>query len=222
MSTPTGVDTRDMVTVHKAFRREFAQAPALIRGVVAGDREWAAIVADHLQLVLDMLHHHHTGEDRLLWPKLHERVEAELRPIVELMEHQHEGIHAAMDQVTEVLPRWRAEAGEAEREQLAAGFERVSTLLDEHLTAEEARLLPLAARAVTPEEWHQLGEEGMASIPKKHMPMIFGMIMKDGDPEVIRGLVAELPLVPRLLLPRIAPRVYARYVRRLHAGAAAA
>ena len=109
------VDTRDMVTVHTAFRREFAQAAGLIRGVPAGDRERSATVADHLQLVLDMLHHHHTGEDRLLWPKLHERVAAELRPIVDLMESQHEGIHAEMDQVTAVLPRWRAEAGEAER-----------------------------------------------------------------------------------------------------------
>ena len=219
MSTSTAIDTRDMVMIHRAFRREFAQAPALVRGVAAGDRERATTVADHLQLVLEMLHHHHTGEDRLLWPKLHERVEAELRPIVELMESQHEGIHAVMDQVTAVLPRWRADAAEAEREQLAAGFEQLSTLLDEHLAAEEAQLLPLAARSVSLEEWHQLGEEGMASIPKKHLPMIFGMIMKDGDPAVIRGLLAELPLVPRLLLPRMAPRAYARYTRRVHGGA---
>jgi hypothetical protein len=42
------------------------------------------------------------------------------------------------------------------------------------------------------------------------------MIMKDGDPEVIRGILAKAPLVPRLLLPVVGPRAYARYARRVY------
>ena len=35
---PTGaVDTRDMVVVHVAFRREYRLAPALVRGVTPDD-----------------------------------------------------------------------------------------------------------------------------------------------------------------------------------------
>jgi hypothetical protein len=40
--------------------------------------------------------------------------------------------------------------------------------------------------------------------------------MYGADPAVFRGMLSHAPLVPRLLMPRLAPRVYAQYVRRLH------
>jgi iron-sulfur cluster repair protein YtfE (RIC family) len=215
MTAAQPIDTREMVVVHTAFRREFAEAPALIRAVPAGNRERAQRVGDHLQLILEMLHHHHDGEDRLLWPKLLDRVEADLRPVIELMERQHEGIHAELERATELLGRWREAAEEDDREQLAACVERLTALLEEHLAAEEERLLPLAARCLTQQEWDQLGEEGMGGIPKKQLPTVFGMIMKDGDPEVIRVMLSHTPPPVRVLLPRVAPRLYARYARRL-------
>ena len=74
MTASTGIDTREMVVVHTAFRREIGAAPGLVRGVAAGDRARAHVVGDHVGLLLEMLHHHHVGEDDLLWPKLLERV----------------------------------------------------------------------------------------------------------------------------------------------------
>jgi iron-sulfur cluster repair protein YtfE (RIC family) len=215
VTATTGIDTREMIAVHTAFRREFDQAPALVRAVPAGNRARTSRVADHVQLALDMLHHHHTGEDRLLWPKLLERVPAELAPTVELMERQHEGVHAELVQATAALERWRAGEGEVDRDELAASLERLTALLIEHLAAEEERILPLAAQSLTQAEWDEIGAEGMAGIPKKHLPMVFGMIMADADPEVIRGMLAHAPLLPRLVLPRVAPAVYGRYRRRL-------
>ncbi|MCU1604138.1 MAG: hypothetical protein JWP46_603 [Modestobacter sp.] len=42
MSTAApGVDTREMVAVHSAFRREFGLAPALVRAVAPGDVQHA-------------------------------------------------------------------------------------------------------------------------------------------------------------------------------------
>ena len=43
--------------------------------------------------------------------------------------------------------------------------------------------------------------------------------MKDADPEVIRGMLADAPLVPRLMLPFVGG--HARYARRIHGAAAA-
>jgi hemerythrin superfamily protein len=209
------VDTREMVCVHSAFRREFAEAPALIRSVAVGDRRHAEPVAEHLQLMLTMLHHHHDGEDRLLWPKLRARAEPELQPVIELMERQHAGIHGEVTQATAVLGRWRTFAHERDREHLADCFGRFSRLLEEHLAAEEEQLLPIAARWLTQEEWDELGEEGMAGIPRKQLAAVFGMIMKDGDPEVVRTMLSHAPPPVRVLLPRMAPRSYARYARRL-------
>src|ERR687885_1972473 len=106
MTTSTGIDTREMVVVHTAFRRELGAAPELVRGVAAGDRARAQVVGDHVQLLLDMLHHHHVGEDELLWPKLLERVPEELVPVVHLMEGQHELIAQELDTAATVLPGW--------------------------------------------------------------------------------------------------------------------
>jgi hemerythrin-like domain-containing protein len=217
MSTAApGADTREMIAVHSAFRREFGLAPALVRAVAPGDVERAQVVADHLELIGTFLHHHHVGEDRLLWPKLLERVPVELAPTVELMERQHEAVHEVIEEMTAALAGWRTGAAELDRDRLADALDRLHALLMEHLAAEEQHILPLAARSLTAEEWGELGEDGMAAQPKSKLPMIFGMIMKDGDPEVIRGMLGNAPLVPRLMLPFVGPRAYARYARRVY------
>jgi hemerythrin-like domain-containing protein len=222
MSSPApGVDTREMIAVHSAFRREFRLAPGLVRAVAPGDVSRAEVVAEHLELIATFLHHHHDGEDRLLWPKLLERVPAELAPTVALMERQHEGVHEVIEEMTAALARWRDAAAEADRDELADALDRLHALLVEHLGAEEQHILPLASSSLTAAEWGELGEDGMAAQAKSKLPMIFGMIMKDADPEVIRGMLANAPLVPRLMLPFVGPRAYARYARRIHGAAAA-
>lgn len=209
-------DTRDMLVVHDSIRRQFGQAPALVRGVAAGDRDRAAIVADHVRLLGELLHHHHVGEDRLLWPVLRPRVPADLATTVEGMERQHEGIAAVQDAVTAHLAAWRADADEAARETLATALEELFERIAEHLAAEEQHILPLAARHMTPAEWQRLGEEGLGGLPRKQLPLALGMVMYGADPARIRDMLAHAPLLPRLVMPYLAPRVYARYARRVH------
>ena len=211
----SAVDTSEMVVVHDAFRREFEEAPALIRSVGAGDRSHAEAVGAHLQLLLELLHQHHDGEDRLLWPTLRARIGAEQQPAIDLMEQHHAAIHVEVTQATAVLGRWRTFAHQRDREPLADCFDRFSGLLDEHLTAEEEQVLPLAARCLTQEEWDRLGTEGMAGVPRDQLPVVAGMIMKDGDPAVVRAVLAHVRWPARVLLPRMAARSYARYARRL-------
>jgi hemerythrin-like domain-containing protein len=218
-TTPT--DTRDMVVVHDSIRRQFGAAPALVRGVAIGDTNRAAVIADHVELLGELLHHHHVGEDRLLWPVLQPRVPADVAPTVERMERQHEGIAEAQATVTTAVPAWRAAAGAGEREALAAGLEDLFERITEHLAAEEEHILPLAAAHMTPAEWQRLGEDGIGGLPKKQLPLVFGMVMYQADPEVIRAMLSHAPLLPRLLMPKLAPRTYARYVRRLHETTAA-
>jgi hemerythrin-like domain-containing protein len=208
-----------MVAVHVAFRREFRRAPALVRGVAAGDTARSRVVADHVRFIADMLHHHHAGEDRLLWPVLLQRVPADVAPVVELMERQHEGVAAVLTEVDDVLPRWRAAAREDDREGLAGALERLTVLLEEHLGAEEERILPLAARTVTEAEWRRLGEEGLGGIPKRQLPLAIAMVMAEGDPEVVREMLTAAPLPARLLMPRVGPALLRRYERRVYGAA---
>src|SRR5215472_7521004 len=102
MVTTTGeryADTRDMYVVHTMFRREFGLMAALVRGVTAGDTERAQIVAEHIELMNGVLHHHHAGEDKHLWPRLVHRGSEEVTPVVHLMKDQHEGIGKTIDEI---------------------------------------------------------------------------------------------------------------------------
>jgi hemerythrin-like domain-containing protein len=217
MTVDQRTDTGDMLVVHGALLREFRRALELVRGVSPGDQARARQVADHVTLLLQFLQLHHTGEDRLLWPRLLDRLPADVASTVELMERQHETIHALIEETTASALRWRSSADGAERDRLADLLDRLITELVEHLGVEEERILPLASRCLTQAEWDQLGEEGLGALPKTRLPLAFGMLVKDADPEVIRGILAHVPLVPRVVLPRIGPRVYARYTRRLDA-----
>jgi hemerythrin-like domain-containing protein len=214
------VDTRDMIVVHKVFRREFRLVPGLVRGTAVGDVTRASTVAAHVQLMNQFLHMHHTSEDRVLWPKLLERAPKELEPIVTRMQTQHEGIHEAIDAAERVLPRWRNRPASAERDELAGALERLHAALEEHLAAEEQHILPLARRWMSAAEWRELGDEAFAQLPKNKLPLVFGMLMYDGEPEVITGILALAPVLPRLLMPVLAPRAFARYARRVHGTAA--
>lgn len=215
-STAGRVDTRGMIVVHTALRRDFRLAPGLVRGVTPGARRRARVVADHVELISGLLHHHHENEDRLLWPKLKQRVPDELAPTVELMESQHHGLDQELTAARQLTTRWKGTAAAHDRDELANCLDRVCALLVEHLTAEEERILPLAATNLTPAEWGQLGKQGMASMGKKQLPLLFGMYMYEGDPGVIQTMLARAPWLPRMLMPRIAPRVFARYSRRVY------
>jgi hypothetical protein len=166
-----------MVVVHDSIRRQFGAAPALVRGVAVGDAARTAVVADHVHLLGELLHHHHTGEDRLLWPVLQPRVPADVVTTVERMEAQHEGIAQTQATVTAALSAWRAGAGEADREALATALDELHERITEHLGAEEQHILPLAAEHMTAAEWQRLGEEGIGGLPKSKLPLG----VRDGD-----------------------------------------
>ncbi|MDX2645698.1 hemerythrin domain-containing protein [Streptomyces sp. PA03-1a] len=207
-------DTRDMYMAHTALRREFRLLPDLIRSVAPGDTRRAEVVGAHAALVCRVLHTHHEGEDLLLWPKLAERASVDAEAIVPTMEQQHHAIDALHGEVTGLLGGWRSTGRGGE--ELADAFERLLTVLVRHMALEEKEILPLAAKYVTAAEWHQLGEHGMASTPKKDLPLVFGMAMYEGDPETIKAVLATAPLPLRLIVPVLGRRRYASHARQVH------
>lgn len=129
------------------------------------------------------------------------------------MERQHGDVAALVTRAQELLPAWRKDRSATD--ELADTLDRLYAGLVEHLALEEREVLPLAAAHVTPQEWARLGEEGMASVPGKERPRVLGMFMLEGDPTAIRAMLAEAPLPIRLLMPRLAPRSYASYSRKV-------
>ncbi|WFF00270.1 hemerythrin domain-containing protein [Micromonospora sp. WMMD964] len=207
-------DVRDMYMAHALMRRELGLLPRVVRGVTPGDAARAEIVGAHTELVTMILHLHHQGEDALLWPLLNARGGAEATAIVPIMEKQHHAIEEANETVAALLPGWRATGRGGD--DLADACERLYTAVAEHMTLEEREILPLAEKHVTHAEWKQMGEHGMKDAPKKSVPLALGMMMYEADPEVIKGILAEAPLLIRLLMPIIAPRTYAKHAKRIH------
>ena len=209
-------DTRVMPVIHTLFRREFRLAGGLLRGVREGDTARAAVVADHLDLVGEILHHHHTAEDELLWPLLLERVPDDLAPIVHLMESQHGRVEQLLDEITPLLAQWRRTAGTNERDRMAGMYDDLYVALAEHLDAEEQRLLPIAARAVTQEEWERMGERARAGTPKGKQFVVLGMIAYDGGPEGVAHMLERAPAPVRWLVPRLGARAYRKHALTVH------
>lgn len=211
-------DTWEMVVVHRVFRREFRMAPALVRAVAPGDTARAEILADHLGNVAHGLHHHHTGEDELLWPLMLARVSMRAE-LINRMEAQHERLHAPLARIEELLPRWRTRALAADRDELADVLAEASAALDEHLADEEREILPLVEEYITPAEWHALGERGKTSLPKGKMALVFlGAILEEATPAEKKRFLADLPAPARLLWRLTGERVYAKARDRVRVG----
>lgn len=209
-------DTRVMNTLHTFFRREHRLAGGLLRGVADGNTARAAVVRSHLEFLCRALHHHHTVEDRVLWPLLLERVPDELAPIVHLMESQHERVDGLIEEIGTLLPRWTHDADAATAARLADLFDTLYVHLVEHLDAEEQRLLPIAARTVTQAEWDHMGEVARREAPKEDGLLALGMFQHEGDPEVFASMIAEAPAPVRWLLPRLARRAFRRHAMAVH------
>ena len=132
------------------------------------------------------------------------------------MQSQHEHVAGLMDQSHAATRRLAAYRVRTDGEALAAVLSELCTALFEHLRAEETHLLPIMARHITAEEWEEFTAQGMSSIPKRQLFLGFGMMLYEGDPEVIGIELAKLPAPLRRLLPPLGRRAFRRYARRIH------
>jgi hemerythrin-like domain-containing protein len=208
-------DVRDMYLIHTTLRRELKLGALQVRTAPEGDVERAAVLLDHLRLIDALLHHHHDSEDRMVWPLLLERAPAAAGALVPLMQEQHGAIDAALAEVDARMPAFGETAGPREGAALADALDGMVKLLVEHLAVEEERALPLMERNITQEEWTRVVAEGAGEVEQEKMPVLFGMMMYEGDPDTIRDVIAGMP--PEVApVAQIAPGLYADYALRVH------
>lgn len=209
-------NVHEMVVIHRVFRREFSALPRLVRRVTEGDTARAGLVAEHLALILDGLHMHHTGEDAVLWPLLQVRA-APSTALVETMQRQHEVVDARTEEVRTLAGAWAEAPTALGGEQLAQLVEGMAAALFEHLDLEEREILPLVAQHITVEEWQSLGEHGRDAMSLKQLPLMFGAILEDADADERAEMLAQLPVPVRLVLRSLGARQYRRYITRVRA-----
>jgi hemerythrin-like domain-containing protein len=218
-TTTTGIDTRDMLLIHRVIRREIGDLPGLIRA--ARDRTRAARVAAHASEMLDFLHTHHTGEDELLWPVLRPRVSLD-GDLIDRMEAQHGEIAAAVADVRRWLPIWAGSADPETGEKMAARIEAAGHVLTVHLAEEEERILPLVAAHFSQQEWDALGKHGFAAVPGRRRLVILGHILQETDEAERQRFLRQVPPPARLAFSLIGRRQHARETTAIHGGKARA
>jgi hypothetical protein len=170
---------------------------------------------EHVVLLTRLLNLHHTGEDELVWPKLPARGPDETAPLVETMERQHEDLHKALIDLQERADVWARNPASAERDALAASIDVLIPPMLDHLDTEERDLLALIDQYLTEREWADVGATAMATLPKNRLPIAFGTVLLDGEPEHVGALKAVAPGPVWFVLSRVGPSAYTRYARRL-------
>ena len=118
--------------VHDAFRRELA----LIRKeMAAGNGTLGAQLRVNCLTFCQGLHHHHTGEDTMMFPFLADR-RPEANPVLKRLGEEHEQIAVLVAELRRALADEDPAAARAE-------VERLTHDLEAHLTYEEQELIPL-------------------------------------------------------------------------------
>ena len=217
MSTEQPIDVRDMAIVHRTFRNAYEESAKLVRAAPAPSPERVTFLADHIDFGIAALHHHHEGEDELLYPKLIQRV-PEQAPMTEQVEHEHVAIKTALAAASAACTAWRqrpsAETGEA----LAAALDHLNEVVQPHLDDEENKVVPLAAVTLTQREWDDMGKQGVAWIPRNKRGIAFGMILEPlGDADRAH-MMRSLPAPVRMLSPFLIERPWKKYASKLRTG----
>ncbi len=204
-----------MVVVHGMFRHALGRLPAQVRAVPDGDRASAGVVVDHIDLGVDALHHHHTAEDRFLWPLLMERSQPQ-RDVVERMEARHEGLAGLLERVQVQAAQFRYTGAASDGEHLATTLDALSGALEEHLADEEAHILPLVEQHLTTAEWDNLGQQATKSLSTEQRVVMMGMLKQSTSPEEADLLLHHAPiLVTKVGWPLVMHRQYEAYMHRL-------
>ncbi|MFD9907140.1 hemerythrin domain-containing protein [Streptomyces sp. NPDC059063] len=206
--------TREMVMIHRVFRRESRVLAELVQDVRPGDSGRAAVLAEAWRGYAAGLHQHHTGEDELLWPRLLARVDLDAELVLR-MEAQHRELSASLEQVELLLARWAPGAPDAERDELAEALYGHHRTLCAHLDEEERDVMPLVARYVTEEEWRAVGERGLAGTPRNRIMIALGAILEDASEDERTEFLRRLPGSARLAWHLVGRRQYSRETRRI-------
>jgi hemerythrin-like domain-containing protein len=217
VSSTDPIEVRDMRIIHETFRRAYEEAARLIRANPTPSPARVTFLADHIDFGLNMLHHHHEGEDEILYPLLVERV-PDHAARTEQIDHEHQAVKGAIDAARTACSRWRTAPGANTAETLAAALDEVNAKLLPHLDNEEREIVPLAAVTVTQKEWDSLAKHGIASVPGNKKMIAFGMILEPLSPTDQAYMLSNVPPPVKLLYHLVGKRAWNKYATTLRSG----
>jgi hemerythrin-like domain-containing protein len=141
---------------HTALRRDLKRSIDALTDATHTTPVQRAALADHVDLVLDLLHNHHTGEDTGLWPLARRRA-PDLGAQLDAMEAEHAAVAGAIISTRATARQYAASTDTpAAGRRLRQALVELGDLLLPHLDHEETEVMPRVMRALTQRDWSVL------------------------------------------------------------------
>ena len=212
-----GRAARDMPIIHRIFRSQLAEVPALVQEAPPTGAARVGAVADHLGFLLDGLHMHHTTEDDWIWPKLLDRVGLDA-PLVRRMEEQHRQIDVSVAEVRAAMSVWRSDPTPATSSALADCVGELLVVLGAHLDEEEQVVVPLIGRHLTEAEMQQFGERAFEKFTPAQRWIATGQLVEVTTHEEAAMFLGQLPPPVKVLWRLVGKRKYRKYIATVRGG----
>lgn len=140
---------------HTALRRDLERAIGSLAPAARPTQAQRAALAEHVNLVLDLLHRHHTGEDTGLWPLVRRRA-PDLGSQLDMMEAEHASVAGAIVSTRAAARHYAATSDPSAGSRLREALVELSGVLLPHLDHEETEVMPRVRRALTDKDWSTL------------------------------------------------------------------
>ena len=194
---------------HAALRRDLTRTIETLNADGHRTPRHRRALVDHLTLVLDLLHHHHTSEDKGLWPLARRRA-PDLAAQLDMMESEHAAVAAAIDSTRAAAARYGADPAVPPDSLLTAVIQLRDTLLP-HLDHEETEVMPRVTRALSSHDWSALSRQEMRDRGSLALAGTGLVWTVDGlDPERRSQFNRQVPGLIRWLIEKRYGRAYQR------------
>jgi hemerythrin-like domain-containing protein len=216
-TTTKPADTRIMVIVHNALRRDLhrLRAELVLAPFPSGDAR--SRLAEHAAWLMRFLHDHHASEDRGLWPLVRRSNPApHVFAMLRSLEADHAAIDPAIAAFAEAAGSYGAGGDDRSREELVMRLDDLCGVLLPHLTREERDGMPLVAASISDAEWRRWDHEHNIKQRSFLRLAAEGNWLLDGlDKERARIVEQLVPIVPRLVVKHVFGPVHRRATARL-------
>ncbi|GAB88723.1 hemerythrin domain-containing protein [Gordonia rhizosphera] len=201
-AAPNGpVDPFMMYLMHHAFRRDLADFARCAPRTPVADRVTWRRLRDRWADFGEVLHHHHSAEDQIVWPTLTQRADADGRAVLDAMEAEHDLIDPLLSGCALEFDRLGRHRDIAARERLADLLVRTRDCLGAHLAHEETEALVLIQRHFDAEDWELIERQinGAADTGIRDLFRFIPWLLKGIEREDRAAILAKVPGVFRFL-----------------------
>ena len=214
MTTAEAADTRIMAIVHNSLKRDLRRVRTALTGDPAPAGRQRRALGEHVEWLMDFLHHHHTAEDEGLWPLVRERNPA-IGDLLDSLEADHQRIAPTIGPLVVAAQEYARTTGGEPRRALLTALDNLSEVLLPHLDREVDEAMPLVSASITHAEWQEW-DQAMNIKPKS--PLKLGIeghwLLDDIDAEGRDVVVHQVPPIPRFVLLHGFAAAYRRQARR--------